>query len=159
MSLMPDPLIYKKRVMPLEIGAFYGKWEVLEYLGERSCRNSYWKCRCACGTIQDLVSTSLRTGRSKQCKKCATKTNGRIGIDRQAKKHLYIIYTKDYFKIGSSDNPDRRIRDLAVSCPYDIKTFIVKENMGHLETILHALFMEHHHKGEWFKINGACEIV
>ena len=39
-----------------------GEWTVIEYVG-----NYYYKCKCSCGTVRNVLSYSLRTGESKSC--------------------------------------------------------------------------------------------
>lgn len=43
-------------------GMKFGKWEVLSYNG-----GGKWVCKCECGTIRPVVSTSLTKGKSKSC--------------------------------------------------------------------------------------------
>lgn len=40
----------------------FGEWKVLGYAG-----NSYWRCRCSCGTIANVHSYELRNGFTKSC--------------------------------------------------------------------------------------------
>lgn len=54
------------------IGKTFGKWYVFERgdYGKNNCL--YWWCRCACGRTEKQVSgTNLRSGQSKQCRKCS----------------------------------------------------------------------------------------
>jgi hypothetical protein len=146
------------KIKTIPTGSLFGKWTVLDYAGEKGKgKNTYWRCKCACGNIKEVSGSLLRTGKSTQCQICSGKINGRIGLDRMAKRHLYVVYSGPYFKIGSSDNPERRIKDLQASCPYPIITFIIKYGSGHLEPILHSIFKEYHHQGEWFR-SGVCEL-
>ena len=43
-------------------GEHFGEWEVIKYVG-----NSYWECRCSCGTKKNVHSYSLRSGKSTNC--------------------------------------------------------------------------------------------
>lgn len=43
-------------------GMKFGEWTVLEYIG-----NSYWKCKCSCGTIRNVKAQSLLNEASKSC--------------------------------------------------------------------------------------------
>lgn len=44
------------------VGQHFGEWDVLEYLGNR-----YYRCRCSCGVIKDVMGYSLTSGKSKSC--------------------------------------------------------------------------------------------
>ena len=55
----------------VELGKFkdtkgheFGEWTVLEYVG-----NSKWRCKCSCGTVNDVIGADLRSGRSVKCKR------------------------------------------------------------------------------------------
>ena len=56
--------------MTPEVGAIFGSWSVVEYLGKYH-RNHRWLCRCKCGSESKIVSGFLTSGRRKRCKKCA----------------------------------------------------------------------------------------
>ena len=43
-------------------GMHFGEWTVIEYAG-----NSFWKCKCSCGTVKNIHSFSLRNGESESC--------------------------------------------------------------------------------------------
>lgn len=58
-----------------EHGIKNSKWKVLEY-----CGNSKWKCQCECGTIKEVLGSSLRNGNSKSCGKCGSKKNKTIDM-------------------------------------------------------------------------------
>ena len=47
-------------------GQKFGRWTVLEEVG-RSHGGVLWRCRCDCGTIRDVTSNSLRTGKTLSC--------------------------------------------------------------------------------------------
>lgn len=61
----------------------FEKWVVLEYI-----TNGYWRCKCDCGNISDVHGNALRTGKSKQCIKCATKS-----LESAAELELFNRYT------------------------------------------------------------------
>ena len=50
----------------------FGNWTVLETFS--SPRGKYCRCQCICGNEGEVAATSLRAGRSTQCKECAKKT-------------------------------------------------------------------------------------
>jgi len=60
-----------------------------------------------------------------------------------------------YIKIGKSDNPLRRIKDLQTACPYEITlcTTITVEGDWHVvEAALHDAYVDRRLRGEWFDI-------
>lgn len=54
----------------------FGFWTVLSYAGKTKSRHRVWSCRCQCGVESQVLGTSLSTGKSTKCKKCANKTHG-----------------------------------------------------------------------------------
>lgn len=60
----------------IELGKFkdikgheFGEWTVIEYVGD-----SKWRCKCSCGTVNDVIGADLRSGRSVKCKRNLTGT-------------------------------------------------------------------------------------
>lgn len=50
------------------IGQVFGKWTVINKSEKRSCNGGiYWHCKCDCGREKDVLSQSLRNGRSLSC--------------------------------------------------------------------------------------------
>lgn len=58
------------------MGENFGEWTVIEYAG-----NQHWTCRCSCGTIRDVATTSLINKLSTNCgcKNRIELTNKKIG--------------------------------------------------------------------------------
>lgn len=48
-------------------GLTFNEWTVLEQAGSDKRGQALWKCRCSCGTIKNIVGSSLRNGTSKSC--------------------------------------------------------------------------------------------
>lgn len=48
-------------------GEKFGEWTVLERSGSDKRGQALWKCQCSCGTIRNIVGSSLRKGSSKSC--------------------------------------------------------------------------------------------
>ena len=74
-----------------------------------------------------------------------------------SKQHLYVARCGEYFKIGSSDNPERRIKDLQSSCPYPVTLEKIYWDRGSEEGAWLNHHEDRHHQGEWF--SGSCEIL
>jgi hypothetical protein len=51
-------------------GKKFNKWTVLKLVDEERNGNTYWFCRCECGTERKVTVTSLHQGKSKSCGKC-----------------------------------------------------------------------------------------
>ncbi len=62
------------RNMSVEPNKQYGEWTTLEYLGNRK-----WKCRCSCGTISEVGTYQLSSGRSKSCGHDSGKLKNLVG--------------------------------------------------------------------------------
>lgn len=71
------------------------------------------------------------------------------------KQHLYFIHCEltDKVKIGVSNNVRRRLAELQLSSPTELKLIGVVDNCGDLEKTTHFLFRKLNTKGEWFEMN------
>ena len=60
-------------------GQKFGEWEVLErdinnkVYGRGNCKPAFWICKCSCGTIKTISSSSLVHKRSTKCNNCKYK--------------------------------------------------------------------------------------
>lgn len=51
-----------------ETGNIYGQWAVLSQSTRKDkSQRVYWTCECSCGTLKDVLGTSLRNGTSTCC--------------------------------------------------------------------------------------------
>lgn len=81
-----------------------------------------------------------------------------------AGRHLYIIQSKTTgsIKIGRSDDPDRRLKQLQTGSPYTLRIILVMKNEGDRESRLHRHMANHRtrhtHGGEWFDESGMGDI-
>lgn len=60
-------------------GTVFGRWTVV-CLSEVKKKKAYWRCQCSCGTIRDVKSDSLTSGKSQSCgcfSRDCRKTHGR----------------------------------------------------------------------------------
>ena len=48
-------------------GQQFGEWTVLERVENDKRKQAMWKCQCSCGTIKNIVGSTLRNGASKSC--------------------------------------------------------------------------------------------
>jgi hypothetical protein len=77
--------------------------------------------------------------------------------------HLYIVQSRitGALKIGRSDNPPRRLRQLQVGCPYTLRLILRGENLGREEHRVHDAMRAHRTRwaeGEWFHESGIGDI-
>jgi hypothetical protein len=70
--------------------------------------------------------------------------------------HLYIIQTKQNgsFKIGRSNDPFFRLKQLQTGNPYALRLLLILENKGYIEKDLHNRLSKYKQKGEWFSEEG-----
>ena len=59
----------------------------------------------------------------------------------------------NFYKIGFATNPQQRLKELQIGCPYELK--IILEFPGGLikEKELHAFYNNSYVRGEWFNLN------
>jgi hypothetical protein len=68
---------------------------------------------------------------------------------------IYFIENTEtkHIKIGFSTDVRRRLIDLQISSPHELKILTICEGDDKLEKELHKRFGEHHFRGEWFLPN------
>ena len=130
------------------VGKVFGEREVLSFSHKTPSRNSVWNVKCSCGREDKVIGTNLK--KSKMCVECSGRVNGRLGLDRMAEgRPVYFIGCGDFFKIGSSDDIDRRMKDIMTNNPYEIELLGTDED----EAFWHRVFKHRHHRGEWYRRN------
>lgn len=53
------------------VGSKFNRWTVLEYIGDTQTCNGVLKCRCDCGTEQNVSYYDLQSGQTKGCNSCS----------------------------------------------------------------------------------------
>lgn len=94
-------------------GRTFGRWQVLhraESISVNGHTRSYWQCRCQCGTLKPVATTSLTRGASESCgclkAEMAVKHGYAFKANRGgAKSKLYAIWTA---MISRTDNPKHK---------------------------------------------------
>lgn len=97
-------------------GSTFGMWTVISRASVSSDGRAWWRCRCQCGTVRDVVGKSLRSGRSKGCgctrkdvaSAASRKTNTKHGmrgtrlytIWHSMKGRVHCPSTNDYARYG-----------------------------------------------------------
>lgn len=79
---------------------------------------------------------------------------------KEEKDHLYFMQSDitGSIKIGRSNDPDRRLKDLQTGNPNKIKLVAIIEGKGYLEKKLHERLKEHRLRLEWFDYKCVGEI-
>ena len=70
---------------------------------------------------------------------------------------IYVLKCGPHYKIGLSQNVDRRVEQLSVTPPFDVELIhtIETDDMFKLESFLHDKFSEKRKNGEWFELTEA----
>ena len=82
--------------------------------------------------------------------------NEKIGnIDNNTRGFIYILKSKNLYKIGRAKYPNDRIKTYTTENPFGIKIILLKEVKNYIQTEVDLLkkFKDKHFKGEWFKLN------
>lgn len=74
-----------RKIIDLLKQKYFGKWEVLEFVGIQSVNGggALWRCRCKCGREKVHKSGNLRSGATTQCRNCHAR--GRLGRNHKEK--------------------------------------------------------------------------
>lgn len=70
---------------------------------------------------------------------------------------IYFIRAGKTVKIGVSDNPNLRLRELQTGNPFRLKLLGVMAGEYMVEKELHSLFERFRLEGEWFRFTGELE--
>jgi hypothetical protein len=66
---------------------------------------------------------------------------------------LYFATTENYVKIGQSDDPVNRVRQMQIGCPLPLKLTGVMPGNKNDEKAIQRLFKDSHIHGEWFRLD------
>lgn len=67
---------------------------------------------------------------------------------------IYFIQAKKHIKIGYSDDPCTRLRELQTGNPHKLKLMATMPGDSQTEIGLHEVFKKYRVEGEWFKYTG-----
>lgn len=74
-------------------GMAYGNWTVLYRVPNRFRCQTYWRCKCACGTIKEVSGRHLTDGASLGCTSCRSRVGSRThGLCAGTKLKEYSIW-------------------------------------------------------------------
>ena len=67
-------------------------------------------------------------------------------------KYIYIISCQEYYKIGISNDVNKRTDDLQIGNPFELKVIdmILVEKPSSYESLIHMKLKDYHVRGEWF---------
>lgn len=88
------------------VGKIFGNWLVLEKDERKSGGHygTYYICQCKCGSVESVRATSLKTGKSRGCRKCCNEGNNIIDKTGQKFGLLTVIeLNKELTKHSNSD--------------------------------------------------------
>lgn len=87
-------------------GQVFGKWTVIAESQDRKASGRVkWLCECACGTRKNVQSSSLVSGASKACKRCAARNQTNTYKDLKDGTTLVYCANGAAFKIDTIDLP------------------------------------------------------
>ena len=81
-----------------------------------------------------------------------------------AGRHLYIMqaHGTGHVKVGRSDDPDRRLRQIHTGCPSIVRLVLTLPDQGHIEGYLHKRMyhrkVRSNRSGEWFEEGALAEL-
>jgi len=67
---------------------------------------------------------------------------------------VYFIQGKNKVKIGHSDYPSRRLKQLKANSPIELKIIGTLSGSAKTEKSLHEIFFKYHSHNEWFEYKG-----
>ena len=67
---------------------------------------------------------------------------------------IYLIECHEFVKVGIADNPDFRLIQLQVGCPYELRLLasFTTQHTARDEARLHGLWKRYEVRGEWFNV-------
>jgi hypothetical protein len=85
----------------------------------------------------------------------ASKTNRKKYVNKEVYVYLINLQGTDFYKIGVSQSPKRRIKDLASATPFivDILYLNSHENAFDLEDEIHLNIKKNYIRHEWFRLS------
>lgn len=120
-----------------------------KHLGGKSARASFIKSYCeAKGGMDDVVQICRpQIATHEKSKTPIQSDNIRLG-------YVYLLKSGKYYKIGSTNNPDRRQYEIGLHLPEKIDHIhsIETDDPSGIEAYWHNRFREKRMKGEWFKL-------
>lgn len=75
----------------VKIGERYGKLVVIEMLGLDKTGHRVVKCKCDCGNVKDIRSSSLQNGKTMSCD-CGRYNKERFDKLHESRKHYHNVY-------------------------------------------------------------------
>lgn len=134
-------------------GKTFGYWKVIKYAG-----NLRWTCQCKCGTVRDVLTQALKSGRSKSC--------GCGGIDVAANYREKMLAKYGDISINRAGNPRELWQIETLNDSEKLKDLILKVSsktnkkatITELATLLDSSFITVARALKRFKLNGLVDL-
>lgn len=78
----------------LDIGSEFGDWTILEDSRNDKRGPTQYKCQCSCGFTRNLIASLLKSGRTKNCRKCHFKKHAENQRALLCKDETGLIYNR-----------------------------------------------------------------
>lgn len=129
----------------------------------KTCLRGKWSKRKRIKRGKGIIHESERDKRIKKLRNrglSLVEIGKMFGLSRQRihqiighEELVYIIKCNEFYKIGFTCDPHRRIQEFKNANPYPIEVIVTTPicDAGKAEGEIHALFKIKNHQGEWFK--------
>ena len=133
-----------------EMGNTYGSLTVIgldEFRIQPNAKTARWICMCECGVSCTVRGSDLRNGNQQRCGECAKIAR------KKPRAGLYVVKAGPFYKVGTADKVEQRLKNLQDSCPFEIELIYWNPSRGDEEREIHKILKQYNTRGEWFSVN------